>query len=122
MLHNTTQHIVAACCYRYIMVCVCLCVCWSQLCVLQKMVELLEVLFVIWTQVCPRNHVFSGVSDPAHGKGQFWWVFHGPLKQIGGQCGVTSTQIYDKIEVLFGVFTPLGSGKQVLDGDPDLHG
>jgi len=78
MLHNTTQHIVAACCYRYIMVCVCASVCVSvgHSCVsYKKMVELLEVLFVIWTQVCPRNHVFSGVSDPPQGRGNFGGYF-----------------------------------------------
>jgi len=59
-------------CYSWSMVdqsvclCVCLSVCWThwwaEPC---KMTELMKVLFRVWTQMGPRNHVLDGGTDPS---------------------------------------------------------
>jgi len=36
-----------------------------------KTAELIEMLFILWTQVGPRKHVLDGGPDPL-GKGQFF--------------------------------------------------
>jgi len=37
-----------------------------------KTAEPIEVLFGIWTQKGPRNHVLGGDPDPRRGRGNFW--------------------------------------------------
>ena len=42
-----------------------------------KVLEPIEVLFVLWTQVSFRNHVLG--ADPSQGKGQLWGTYLGVL-------------------------------------------
>jgi len=50
-----------------------------------KTAELIEMMFGLWAQMGPRNHVLDGVQI-FRGKGQFWGKGR-PLQSIGTLCG-----------------------------------
>jgi len=71
-LYLSITYVDAACCCRWSSV-VCLSVCVSVMIVSPaKMAEVMEMLFRLWTQVGPRNHVLSGGSISPMQRGQFW--------------------------------------------------
>lgn len=61
---------------------------WSQLSVV-LMAEPIEMLFGIWTQVCPLNHVLDGALDLLREVGNFCGISQPIVKSMGNmQCVV----------------------------------
>jgi len=48
-----------------------LCVCWVIYVYRAKMAEPVEILFWVWTQVCPKDHVLNGGPDTPRGRDTF---------------------------------------------------
>ena len=80
----------------------------------EKTAEPIEVLFGIWTNVGPRNHLVHGVQIvPCEGA-----IFRGKDMPVHARrrTAVNCAKMAEPIEMPFGVLTRLGPRNHVLDG------
>jgi len=75
------------------------------------MAELIEMLFGMWTEVGPRNHVLDDGPDP-HAKGSFEGKWRPIVKYR--DSAVSCAKIAELIEMPFGVWTLVGPRKHQL--------
>jgi len=80
----------------------------------------IEMLYGMLSWLGPRKHVLDGSPDSPTGNGNFEGKWGGPF-QSKGLSAVSCAKVAEPIEMQFGMRSPVGPRKHVLNGGTHRH-